>query len=435
MLCSKFCTGTVKRSLLSVTTIFFLSTFTIAHAATTRESVGTAGIQAAADSSDASVSSDGRYVAFTSSANNLVPNDTNNYPDVFVHDRSTNVTTRVSVATGGVQGVYGGYQPSISDDGRYVAFVSRSQLVSGATGIQVYIHDTWTTTTTLASSSATGVAGNSASDMPALSGNGQFVAFNSIASNLVAGDTNARIDTFVKNLVTGATTRVSVTNAGAQAVTTALIGDKPSISDDGRYVAFQSYAANLVAGDTNAAPDIFVRDTVARTTVRVSVTNAGRQANGWSHDPYISGNGRYVGFSSDATNLVAGDTNALRDIFLRDRVGLTTSRISVSSAGVQANGDSSYPVVSSTGRYVMFTSSATNLVSGDTNAASDVFVRDRTAVITKLISSSSTGVLGNNYSTGKDMNGAGTMYVFSSDADNLVSGDTNATTDVFLYTP
>jgi len=433
MLCNQSRNTVSHRSICSVSSLILILAVSTANAATTRESVGSAGLQAASASSEASVSSDGRYIAFTSAANNLVPNDTNNYPDVFVHDRVNNVTTRVSVGTGGVQGTYGGYQPSISDNGRYVAFVSRSGFL--ATGIQVYLHDTWTTTTTLISSSSTGVAGNGASDVPVISGNGLFVAFNSTASNLVAGDTNARIDTFVKNLTTGATTRVSVTNAGAQSNTLALIGDKPSISDDGRYVAFQSYATNLVAGDTNGAPDIFVRDTVGRTTKRVSVTNAGAQANGWSYSPAISGNGRYVAFASDATNLVAGDTNAVTDVFLRDTTGLTTTRMSVTNTGAQANDRSSYPVVSSTGTYVMFSSTATNLVSGDTNATSDVFVRNRTALTTTLISKSSAGALGNDYSTSNDMNGAGTAYVFSSDATNLVSGDTNVSSDVFLYVP
>ena len=415
----------------SVSFVLFVFVSTAAVAATTtRESVGTAGLQASGG--NGSVSSDGRYVAFESSSNNLVPNDTNANTDVFVHDRTTNVTTRVSVATGGVQGSYGGYQPSISNDGRYVAFTSRSSLVSGVTGIQVYVHDTWTSTTVLASRSTAGVTGSGASDVPAISGNGRYVAFNSVAANLVTGDTNGRIDTFVRDLVANTTTRVSVTNAGGQALTTALIGNRPAISDDGRYVAFQSYATNLVAGDTNAAPDIFVRDRVGNTTRRVSVTNAGGQGNGWSYEVAISGDGRYVAFSSAATNLVAGDTNARRDIFVRDRVGNTTTRMSVTSGGVQGNGDSSNPAINLNGRYVAFTSSATNLVSGDTNAASDVFVRDRTGLTTTRVSTSSANAQADNYSYANDINGAGNMVLFSSDASNLVSGDTNGVGDVFL---
>jgi Tol biopolymer transport system component len=294
------------------------------------------------------------------------------------------------------------------------------------------VHDTWTSTTVLASQSTAGAAGSGASDVPAISGNGRYVAFNSVAANLVSGDTNGRIDTFVRDLQTNTTTRVSVTNAGGQANTTALIGDPPAISDDGRYVAFQSYATNLVSGDTNGAPDIFVRDRTGLTTRRVSVTNSGGQANGWSYQPAVSGDGRYVAFSSAATNLVSGDTNARRDIFVRDRVGNTTARMSVTSGGVQGNGDSTGPSINTNGRYVAFTSSATNLVTGDTNAASDAFVRDRTGLATTRVSASSAGTQGDNYSYAKDVNSAGNMVLFSSDAGNLVSGDTNGATDVFL---
>ncbi|MGZ4664922.1 MAG: TolB family protein, partial [Frankiaceae bacterium] len=149
------------------------------------------------------------------------------------------------------------------------------------------------------------------------------------------------------------------------------------VSANGRYVAFISGAANLVPGDTNTESDVFVRDRRAGTTTRVSVSNTGAQANGYSYEVAVSANGRYVAFDSNATNLVPGDTNDAQDVFVRDRRAGTTTRVSVSNSGAQGNGGSGDPAVSANGRYVAFNSFATNLVPGDTNDARDVFVRDR----------------------------------------------------------
>src|SRR5437867_1684115 len=172
----------------------------------------------------------------------------------------------------------------------------------------------------------------------------------------------------------GGTVRVAVDSAGAQGNSGSFV---PSLSATGRWVAFASGATNLVAGDTNAATDIFVHDRKTGQTVRVAVDSAGSQGNDSSFDPSISANGRWVAFDSLATNLVAGDTNAATDIFAHDRKTGETVRVSVDSAGIEGNGDSSDPSLSATGRWVAFQSFATNLVAGDTNEASDVFVHDR----------------------------------------------------------
>ncbi len=191
--------------------------------------------------------------------------------------------------------------------------------------------------------------------------------------NLVAGDTNNENDVFVRDRQTGTTSRVSVSSSGVQA--NALSGGA-AISADGRYVAFRSYASNLVAGDTNIDPDVFLRDRQTGTTSRASVSNSGVQANSGSDSAAISPDGRYVAFRSYASNLVAGDTNIDPDVFLRDRQTGTTSRVSVSSSGTQANGGSYGAAISADDRYVAFASEASNLVAGDTNNTYDVFVHE-----------------------------------------------------------
>ena len=190
----------------------------------------------------------------------------------------------------------------------------------------------------------------------------------------MAGDTNEAGDVFVHDLTTGQTVRVSVDSAGTQGNDTS---SNPSLSATGRVVAFQSFATNLVAGDTNEVSDVFVHDRRTGQTVRVSVDSAGIQGNSSSFDPSISANGRWVAFQSFATNLVAGDTNGDRDIFVHDLTTGETTRVSVNSAGLQGNSESFFASISATGRVVAFTSEASNLVVEDTNGDSDVFVHYR----------------------------------------------------------
>lgn len=212
----------------------------------------------------------------------------------------------------------------------------------------------------------------------AISGDGRFVTFTSDASNLVAGDTNGTWDVFVRDLRAGVTRRVSVGSQGQQANDRS--GSWPTaLSYHGRFVAFDSTASNLVSGDTNAVSDVFVRDLVNNTTRRVSKSSAGGQGDLGSDSPTMSADGWTVGFASYATDLVSTDTNDRRDVFVRDRRARTTRRVSVSSSGVQADNASLTPAISPDGQHVAFSSDASNLVGGDTNAATDVFVRDSLA--------------------------------------------------------
>ena len=397
-----------------------------------RVSVDSFGTQADSDSNNPSINSDGRYVAFRSFAGNLVAGDTNGQSDIFAHDRLTGATIRVSVNSSGVEAVSGSNNPSISPDGRYIAFQSgASNLVGGDTNgyDDIFVHDIQTGLTTRASVDTAGTQADGGSNNPSISQDGRYVAFWSFATNLVAGDTNGQFDVFVRDRVAGLTTRVSVDSAGTQADS---FSTNPSISSAGRYVAFQSSASNLVAGDANGFDDVFVRDTLAGVTTRVSVDSAGTQGNNVSNNPSISADGRYVAFRSSASNLVAGDANGLDDIFVHDRDTSTTTLVSVDSAGTQADGGSNNPSISADGRYIVFRSGATNLVAGDTNGLDDIFVYDRDTSATTLVSINSAAVPANDDSINPIISSDGRYVAFESGASNLVNGDTLGFDDIFL---
>jgi Tol biopolymer transport system component len=399
-----------------------------------RVSVASDGTQGNGDSFDGSISADGRYVAFASKASNLVAGDTNGKQDIFVQDRQTGQTTRVSVASDGAQGNGDSGQPVISADGRFVAFYSSaSNLVPGDTnGVEdVFVHDRLTGQTTRVSVASDGAQGNGPSWGPSISGDGRFVAFESRASNLVPGDTNDTTDVFVHDRLTGQTMRVSVASDGREGNSYSWLA---RISADGRFVVFTSDASNLVPGDTNGTWDVFVHDRQTGQTTMVSVAPDGTPGNGRSIGVSISGDGRFVAFMSEASNLVAGDTNGTWDVFVRDRLTGQTTRVSVASDGTQGNASSSGGALSGDGRFVVFSSIASNLTPGDTNGAMDVFVHDRQTGQTTMVTVASDGAQGNADSSGAAISADGRFVVFTSRASNLVPGDTNGTWDIFVAT-
>ncbi len=403
---------------------------------TTRESVATDGTQSDAgiqsSSQDASTSSDGSVTAFSSAATKFVPNDTNAVADVFVHDDGTGTTTRVSVATDGTQANGGSFLPSVSGDGRFVAFQSdATNLVADDTNGRrdVFVRDRTAATTTLVSIAPGGGPLTGDSSSASVSADGRYVAF---VSNLFSTPGDA----FVRDLQTNTTTRVSLTNDGQQATGTPSFS-LSAISADGRYVAFLTAAA-LVSSDTNGFGDIYVRDRTAGTTTLVTVANDGSLANapagGSPQRGAISADGRYVAFQSRATNLVPGDTNGLPDIFVRDLITAKTVRVSVATNGDQL-GFTSFPSISGDGRLVAFYSA------NDRN----VLVRDRDVsrsgtldtpgnTATTVESVASDGTPGDNTGIRPSLASDGSRVAFQSDATNLVDGDTNAATDIFTHT-
>ena len=344
---------------------------------TERVSVDSSGAQGFFDSVGVSLTADGRFAVFGSTSNTLVPHDVNARDDVFLHDRVTGATTLVSVDANGKQG--NGHSRldgvrMVSADGRYAGFTSLSNnLVPGVLGFGYgcYVKDLQTGAIVLANVDSAGKQSNMSSFLSAISADGRCAVFDTASSNLVSGDANTAFDVFVHDLQAGTTDCVSLDPSGNT-------GDKASgfgsISADGRFVAFDSLATNLVSGDTNGVRDVFVRDRQNGTTERVSVASGGTEGDGDSLNPCLSADGARVVFMSLADDLVAGDANGWCDVFVRDRATGTTARVSVDSAGGEADDQSGNCTISPDGRFVGFTSFADDLVSGDTNAKTDVFV-------------------------------------------------------------
>ncbi|MBI1786276.1 MAG: PD40 domain-containing protein [Acidobacteria bacterium] len=361
-----------------------------------RTSVSSAGNQGDDLSDNPAISRDGRFVTFRSVATNLVPGDTNNAADIILRDRKLRQTSRVSVSSTGVQGNFDSLFSSVNRDGTVVAFDSAaSTLVPNDTvfcGVpncqDVFVRDVPGGQTSMASVDPNGNGGLGNSVWPSLSADGRMMSFVSAAGNLAPNDTNGIGDVFVRDLVAGQTTRVSLSSTGAEMNSAAKLWSQSKISADGRYVAFASDATTLVTGKTNGVMDIFVHDRLTAQTVRVSLAQNGAQANGNSTNLGISGNGRYIVFQSAASNLVPGDTNGQEDIFVHDRDndgngifdepgGVWIERVSLATGGVEGNGRSREPSISDDGRFVAFQSDASNLVPNDTNGIRDAFVRDR----------------------------------------------------------
>lgn len=348
---------------------------------TTWVSPDTTGTDANGDSWGPSIAGDGNLVSFASDSTDLVAVDTNGWDDVFLRNISGATTTRVSVDTGGGNANDFSGNPSISSDGTKVAFeswatdVSTAPAGSGASN-QVYVRDLSGATTQMVSITPADAQGGNDSYDPVLNSDGTKVAFESDAANLLGAgaDTNGSRDIFLRNTSLDTMVRASVDSNEVEANNDSF---NPSISADGTKVAFESDASNLVASDTNGSTDIFVRDVTAGTTSRVSIRSNGvQQIQGKdnSYDAFISPDGRYVVFSSDAPNLVPGDTNGRTDIFLHDLATGFTSRVSVQTGGDQASGWSDYASLSSDGD-IVWAYTGGDLAPIDTNGSDDIYMR------------------------------------------------------------
>jgi len=375
----------------------------------TRISTNVAGDQGSVGgyADDPIISSDGRFVVFQSSFNNLVADDTNSQADIFVKDLITGEVVRANTDADGNETIFSTFGTAMSADGRYVAFVTRAddlvdQPVDGEN--HVFVKDLETGEVKLGSTTSAGELGNSFSLAPLLSGDGRYLAFVSVADNLVAGDSNGEADVFVKDLKTGRLTRASTTSSGGEA--TGGLSTPVAISGDGRKVVFISAADNLVADDTNGMDDVFIKDLVSGKVVRVNTDASGAEANSFSSGGSISADGRFVAFHSLADNLVEGDTNGERDVFVKDLSTGEVTRVSTQSNGDEAaGGDSQWVSISADGRFVVFASEATDLVAGDSNGYTDIFA--------KAISSI------NHYTTSVHVDGAGNLII-----EDIEGGDT-----------
>lgn len=408
--------------------VFVTGTIVQGETSVEKASVASVAVPAGANGKSGfpALSSSGQYVVFESNASNLVDGDDNGVSDVFRHDTLTGTTLRVSAGEGEFD------QPSdqavISAAGaRWVAFRTAQEGISSGFDVNgrpdVYVRDMQAPvggefelvserTAIMARDDAKRGAGISlySSGEPSISDDGRKVAFSSDWPDMTPGDTNAAQDVYLRDLDLDTTVRVSVATGGAEADGASA---RPSLSADAARVAFQSSATNLVAGDTNGVDDIFVRDVQGDTTVRVSVASGGAAANGPSANPSVSFDARYVAFDSVATNLVPGDT-ATRDVYVHDTVTGVTMRVSVNTRGVPGDGASHSPRISGDGRFVVFESDATNL---GASTGTHTYVHDTLRRATARLDADATA-FGDRNSAQPAIARGGTAYALVSDATN-----------------
>jgi hypothetical protein len=428
---ASFCRSLILLVVLLSTLVFFLAVMP-ASAGVARLSLRPDGSQIGNGGWGSDVSADGRFVLFGSSSADMP-----GYSGLYLLDRATGSVRLASCAADGTPGLYFSGNGYVSTDGRYVIFSSYStNLVPGVfhTGMNVFLKDMLLGTVQEISHTSSGGFSNNTCNMPTISDDGGLVVFESFATNMTPDDTNGAGDIYAFDRSSGQLRRLvdgydgSQTNDGAES---------PSLTRNGRYLVFESWSSNIVENDTNGIADIFVMDLLTGEVDRASMSSSGGQANKACVNPRISNDGRYVVFQSDATNLVPvipGDNNYGTEIYLRDRLLRTTERISAATNGGHALGGCRDAQVSDDGRYVSFASAAYNLVAGDTNGTFDVFRRDRAEQSTLRVSVGSSGEQGNGQSTlgfGRAVTADGSFGVFVSEANNLVPSDTNGAWDTF----
>lgn len=400
-------------------------------------SLSSDGVVANGNSYGSSVSSNGRFIAFTSDADNLVDNDTNGCGDVFVRDTVLNITHMVSISSMGTNANDYSNNPSISGDGRYVTFTSyATNLVANDNNCvsDIFIHDLFLRTTTRVSVSIEGEEANSDSYSSVINKNGSFIAFSSSASNLVENDTNGYYDIFLYDKIKNTIKRISISNNGIEVNGDSL---EPTISDDGRYIAFSSFANNLVDGDNNGYCDVFIYDQICMITKRVSLSSYGDEANSDSGEPSISDDGRYIAFSSYADNLVSNDKYH-QDIFVFDQVLNIIKKVSITSTGEELPNDCYEPSISGDGRYIVFTLGeirpciifSDNFDSYDYTYYPMIFIRDMVLGTTEILSVSNSGEIAGS-STEPTINNDGRVVAFSSSSPSL-SGNEDYLNEVYV---
>jgi Tol biopolymer transport system component len=443
------------------------------------------GLEGDGPSREAGISADGRYVAFESIATNLVSDDTNDLRDIFVRDLQAGITERVNLGEDGSEANNNSFKPSLSGDGRYVSFETRATNLWIDGSIGAYVLDRLTTTLVKADTSDTGESGIGQAEDATLSDDGRYIVFDSGASNLTVEQGASDEDVFRKDLVTGdivlasgdtgrplgyheigfPTAEPSI-SADGRLITyvrgSPFIGNRidirdriegstftldqaagggnpdresrgPVISSDGAQVAFVSTATNLVTDfDPGGLEQVFVRDLAGGVTTPVSVNLSGNPADGHSSLASISGDGRYIAFASDATDLIADDGNASTDVFVRDNLAGTTTRVSVDLDGLDPDGPSTDPAISADGRYVAFASDASDLVADDGNGATDVFVADLQTGDIERVSIDVDGLDSNDFSRSPSISADGGKVAFISHADDLVVDGTTDWEAIFV---
>lgn len=399
-------------------------------------------VSRAADGGDAdgasdgpSLSGDGRYVAYSSSASNIVSDDNNGFPDIFLWDTVTSTTVKVSHATNGSAANEASTMPAISADGRHVTFASVASNIAGTgnNGFnQIYAWDRLTDETIQVSQvggrSSFNGAGNAV-----ISADGRYISYSAFDPLYDIGDASHESEVFLWDRQTRNTIKVSRASDGSNSNGSSYL---PDISADGRYVTYQSAASNLVSNDTNGMSDVFVWDRHTGATAKASVAGNGDGANAGSSGATISADGRYISYLSSASNLVGGDTNGKSDVFVLDRQSGGTLKVSQASNGGPTNDSSANAAISGDGRYVAYATMSTNIVpedNGDPNLLYDVFVWDRQTGATSKVSRPTGSGFAQGDSYGPAFSGDGNRVAYASTAPDLVMSDTNGRSDIFVW--
>lgn len=395
-------------------------------------SVAKGGALANGSSHSAAASADGRYVAFMSNADNLTPHDENRSPDIFVRDLTTQDIVCVSLSPTGHTGGSASYSPCLSADGRFVAFESESaNLVPDDTNgfADIFVYDLITGNLERASVSSLERQADLPCEVSSISGDGRFVAFESYATTLAPSSNPGVREIFVRDRLSGQT---FIASPGLNGLPANGSSGNASFSLDGSRVAYHSWSDNLAPNDSNGGLDVFVYDLAADEVILASLTSEGLGANGPSTQPTLSGDGRLVAFHSDAHNLVPGDTNTYSDCFVRDLVTGQIEIVSLSTSGTLANEESGRAVITANGRLVVFHSHASNLVHNDSNKQQDIFVHNRVSGETLRVSANQEGVQGNFLSSWPWVAVLSGDIVFESWAENFFPGDVNQASDIFV---
>ena len=411
-------------------------------AATQLVSVSSQGVPANSSCKNPDISYDGRFVVFECRASNLVPNDTNKVSDIFVHDRQTGATERVSVGPNGIQANGPSDEPAISDDGRFVVFTSKAKNLLPPTtqavgiasyrgpGINVYLHDRQTGITSLVSMDANGQPADRRAWLPDISPDGRYIVYSSHSSNLVVPDMNGiKRDAFVYDRVTGTTEYADIMSNGLNPWSGGALA---AISAEGRVVTYRSKASDLVRDDTNRKFDIFAYERSTLDIKRVSVSTTGRQATSDAHNPQVSADGRFVVYESPA-QLDSRDQNSSIDVYVHSLPAAATALASVTASGHAGNNPSVTPVLSGDGRYIAYSSKSSDLVHGDTNGLSDIFIFDQvTGETTRGSLGDSDQQAAGGSCISPAISGDGRFVAFVSTARNLIEGITSRPGSIYV---
>ena len=422
---------TIKKTLLTLLLASITSTNAFAVNEIERVSLDTSGNNPNQNNRAPSVTSNSRFIVFESDATDLVAGDSNGFTDIFRFDRTTSTTIRVSVTNGGGEADQRSTVADVSDDGRFIVFASTAQNLTSETDTNglndIFLRDTLNNTTTLISKSIGGTTGNGASLKPVISDDGTVIAYESLASDILAADADTTSDVYRYIVASGTTELVSTGASGKGSAKS----QEASLSFNGQIIAFSSDAFNLGGPLTDRNRDAFYRNFNTGTTIAIT-TGASDPGFTDSQQPYVSGDGSTIIFESFRRNLVANDNNGVQDVFAYNVNTTAITRVSVSSAGVEGDARSGHPGVSASGRYVVFESTASTLDANDTNGALDIFTHDRTTNKTTRISLDINGNQGGFLNQKPKISSTGRFVVFSS-LNTLDSGDSNGFEDIYLY--